>query len=279
MRRSIPILALAVLAAFIWPGSASAKSTLNDWRLSANWPVNQFVAYDTDVIRFAWIRTNRSSGGHVEVGQSPDESSFMAGPHFEIAKAVDQHVSVFATQLGYGQSFWRACTDDSDGTSQHCSSPRIITVAVAPVGYNPLLVDFCADDLNNDEDLLKDDRDPGCHDDSPLTELITSQPRASIREARSEARTALTVEFGKEIEAGYRFRLRCGRLSRARFKCRTSWVVGDLNFRGTVAVSIMWKRSYGEFTMPYYRMRIKAINRYCESTGGPNCIRDYRRRG
>lgn len=95
------------------------------------------------------------------------------------------------------------------------------------------------------------------------------RPFLGSRFAARLMRKALTRDSRLSFEAAYRRRVTCNkRLSRARRRCKMSWIVGDLYFdgRGTIWLTSERGQLYWNFA---YRMQRR--NAYCEATGGTNC--------
>lgn len=220
------------------------------------------------------------SGDTVQIAAAADEGSLAAGLQLALTgiHAEDRHVTVEASSIGIGTRYWRICAVDGIAAI-YCSETRSLSVSLAPPGFDPLAVDECDDGYNNDEDWLRDERDPGCRDDTPLTEYTTSTPTYARRDAVSDTRLALGLEFGNTFDNAYSRHVRCRRGGKTRFTCRVSWVIGDLGFVGRVEVREVWNPHYPEYVPIRYSMRVSYLNEYCAYTGGSHCVKKYRRRG
>jgi hypothetical protein len=86
-------------------------------------------------------------------------------------------------------------------------------------------------------------------------------------EARSLARTTLHRYFKADWDYGNFKRVRCGtRLGVNKRRCRVSWGIGDVSYRGKVTI----RDPGGQFF--YARLVIRKINHFCLDTGGSNCV-------
>ncbi|HKG38507.1 MAG TPA: hypothetical protein VKB25_05915 [Conexibacter sp.] len=98
-------------------------------------------------------------------------------------------------------------------------------------------------------------------------------PRLSGPAALRYLRQALTGGFWDSYTHAYGRTANCRRVSRIRFRCRPSWIIGDVVFHGTAWIwhvrdlaSISW----------HYAWRITQTDEYCVYTGGRNCHRVFR---
>lgn len=95
-------------------------------------------------------------------------------------------------------------------------------------------------------------------------------PRLRFSDAHQRAATVLQREEAS-YQAGYARKIGCGlRLTPARIRCRVSWIVGDVSFKGTVTISNI-QGQYGSDDWRY-RYRVEETNEYCLSTDGSGCV-------
>lgn len=70
----------------------------------------------------------------------------------------------------------------------------------------------------------------------------------------------LAIKFDDAFAAHSRYRPRCRRASRVRFRCRPSWAVGDTTFAGPATIWLTAGDPPGVFN---YRWTITETDQYC----------------
>lgn len=121
----------------------------------------------------------------------------------------------------------------------------------------------CSDGQDNDGDGTVDTvEDYGCRNDSDSSERLTEGdlPALTIAEAKKYVRIAFKRRFRRNYVHGYAKRFSCSRRSLIRARCRTSWVIGDISFRGHVTI---WYSRHGEDVAWNYAYKITRTNEYC----------------
>lgn len=79
-------------------------------------------------------------------------------------------------------------------------------------------------------------------------------------------RKALHRRFGNTFDHGYARRVHCPtRVARGRVRCRISWVIGDISFKGRGAIWITYNRRGVAFWNFSYR--VVRLDEYCASVG------------
>ena len=100
-----------------------------------------------------------------------------------------------------------------------------------------------------------------------LTGAASAGQGLSELQARKDAKLVLHRYFKGDWDYGYANRVRCGaRLSANKRRCRVSWIIGDLSYRGNVTIN-----DPGGQTI-YFSFVIRKINEYCLATRGSNCV-------
>jgi hypothetical protein len=89
----------------------------------------------------------------------------------------------------------------------------------------------------------------------------------TLRELRRTAKAILRKRFKGAYKGGYARKHSCWKVTRLKGRCKVSWVVGDLSYKGRMT---LWVVSGDRVK---YRYRIRQRNHYCIAVGGEKCSR------
>lgn len=217
------------------------------------------TTYASDSIQFTWASGFYDYNEILQMAMNPDTGALDSSPHNVLAP-MSSPVSKAANSLSVGTWHWRVCAVSVLSDVRSCSRS---------VSFSVFQASQCRDGRDNDGDGKTDWLDDsGCDSEVDETELMARPPTLSIRAASGAARALISDELG--WEAGYLRRIRCGRLSRLRVRCRVSWTVGDVSYKGFVWIRRSFKADdYSDRA----RYRIRLTNHYCLANGDRHCHR------